>query len=245
MIATNSGLQKRTAFGRSLRRKLKRSNHALWDATKRKQDPIEIILEVNRERIAELVPIKMARMATSPFGFFRGSVPLMAADFATLPSSGIPVQICGDAHVRNLGAYSGSDGRLVFDINDFDETICAPWEWDLKRLGASLVLAGREAHCSDRVCRNAVLTCAEIYRRKMTEFSTMSSLDVEKYRIRRQFRGKPGSSVLQRAEKATPAHNLAKLTIARGKSRVFREIRPVLTHPAESRVRQMLQALKP
>ncbi len=245
MIATNSGLQKRTEFGRGLRRKLKRSNHALWDATKRKHDPIEIVLEVNRKRIAELVPIKMARMATSPFGFFRGSVPLMAADLATLPSSGIPVQICGDAHVRNLGAFAGPDGRLVFDINDFDETICAPWEWDLKRLGASLVLAGREAHSSDGVCRNAVLACAEIYRRKMTEFSTMSSLDVEKYRIRRQFRGKPGSSVLQRAEKATPAHNLAKLTIARGKSRVFREIRPVLTHPAESRVRQVLQALKP
>jgi uncharacterized protein (DUF2252 family) len=244
MIANSRGTQERLEFGRDLRRKVKRSDHAHWDAKTRRQKPIEIILAVNRERIPELVPIKMARMAVSPFGYFRGNVSAMAADLAAMPSTGITVQICGDAHVRNLGAYAGPDGRLIFDVNDFDETIRAPWEWDLKRLGASLVLAGREAKNSDRLCRDAVLACAEIYRTKMTEFSRMTCLEVAKYRIHRLFAGKPGSSVLQRAERATPDHSLAKLTLAQGKSRMFKEVKPTLTHPPKSRVRQLLQSLK-
>jgi len=223
---------------------LKRSDHGQWDAKQRKHDPVEILMAVNRERIAALVPIKMARMAASPFGYFRGNVPVMAADLGTMRSSGIVVQICGDAHVRNLGAFAGTDGRLVFDINDFDETIRAPWEWDLKRLGTSLVLAGREAQNSDRACHEAVLACAQMYRRKMAEYCWMTCLEVAKCRIRRQFFGQPGASVLERAERATPAHSLARLTVARGKPRVFREIRPVLTHPPKSRAREVVKALK-
>jgi uncharacterized protein (DUF2252 family) len=244
MIPASRGVGERIEFGRGQRRKLRRSDHAHWDAKRRKHDPLEIILAVNRERIPALVPIKMARMALSPFGFFRGNVPIMAADLAAMRSTEITVQICGDAHVRNLGAYAGPDGRLIFDINDFDETIRAPWEWDLKRLGASLVLAGREAHNSDRQCRDAVLACAEIYRTKMTEFSRMRYLEVAKYRIHRVFACKPGASVLQRAERATPDHSLAKLTVARGKSRVFREVKPILTHPPGPRARQVSQSLK-
>jgi len=244
MIPASRGVRERIEFGRGQRCKLRRSDHAHWDAKRRKHDPIEIILAVNRERIPALVPVKMARMALSPFGFFRGNVPVMAADLAAMRSTEITVQICGDAHVRNLGAYAGPDGRLIFDINDFDETIRAPWEWDLKRLGASLVLAGREAQNSDRLCRDAVLACAEIYRRKMTEFSGMRYLEVAKYRIHRLFAGRPGTSVLQRAERATPDHSLAKLTVARGKSRVFREVKPILTHPPKPRARQVLQSLK-
>jgi uncharacterized protein (DUF2252 family) len=237
-------VRERVDFGRSLRRKLKRSEHAVWDSKQRKHDPVDIILAVNQTRIPELVPIKMARMALSPFGFFRGNVPVMAADLARLPSSGIPVQICGDAHVRNLGAYAAPDGRLVFDVNDFDETIRAPWEWDLKRLATSLVLAGREAQNSDKECREAVLACAETYRSKMNEFSWMTCLVVAKYRIHRQFLGKPGSSVLQRAERSTPEHSLQKLTIARGKPRIFKESRPVLTRVPSSTARKVLLALK-
>src|SRR2546428_9718595 len=145
MIPGSRGVGERIEFGRGPRRKLRRSDHAHWDAKLRKHDGIEIILAVNRERIPALLPVKMARMALSPFGFFRGNVPIMAADLAAMRSTEITVQICGDAHVRNLGAYAGPDGRLIFDINDFDETIRAPWEWDLKRLGASPVLAGRGA----------------------------------------------------------------------------------------------------
>lgn len=232
------------AFGQGLRRKLKRSDQSWWDHKNRKHDPVEIIQSVNRARIPELVPIKMARMARSPFGFFRGSVPVMAADLATMPSTGIVVQICGDAHVRNLGAYSAPDGRLVFDINDFDETIRAPWEWDLKRLASSLVLAGREANNSDSSCGGAVLACAEMYRAKMNEFCWMTCLEVAKYRIHRQFAGRPGSSVLERSERTTPAHSLAKLTVSRGGRRMLKELRPVLTHPSKSIARKVLLALK-
>ncbi|HEX3102924.1 MAG TPA: DUF2252 domain-containing protein [Terriglobales bacterium] len=245
MIAPDRGLQERLLFGRNLRKELKRTDQSRWDKGKRKNDPIEIILDVNRQRIPQLVPIKMARMALSPFSFFRGSVPVMGADLATLPRTGIPVQICGDAHVRNLGAYSGPDGRLIFDINDFDETIRAPWEWDLKRLAASLVLAGREAGNSEHQCRDAVMTCARIYRTKMAEFSRMTCLEVHKYRIHRQFSGKTGVSVLQRAERATPEHTLAKLTVRRGAKRVLREVKPVLTHPSKSTAKQVLQSIKP
>lgn len=245
MIAPDRSLQERLQFGQNLRKKLKRTDQSKWNENKRKRNPIEIILDVNRQRIPELVPVKMARMAVCPFSFFRGSVPVMAVDLATLPATGIPVQICGDAHVRNLGAYAGPDGRLIFDINDFDETIRAPWEWDLKRLAASLVLAGREAGDSEHQCRDAVLTCARMYRTKMAEFSRMTCLEVHKYRIHRQFTGRTGVSVLQRAERATPEHTLAKLTVRHGAKRVFREVKPALTHPAKSRVKRVLQSIKP
>lgn len=244
MIKPSRGVRERREFGRDLRRKLKRSEQADWDGKRRKCDPIETILQVNRTRIADLVPIKMGRMALSPFTFFRGNVPVMAADLASLPSTNIAVQICGDAHVRNLGAYAAPDGRLVFDLNDFDETIRGPWEWDLKRLAPSLVLAGREAQDSDRDCVEAVLACAETYRSKIHEFCWMSCLEVAKYRIHRQFFGKPGTSVLQRAERTTPQHSLARLTVPRGRPRVFREAKPVLTHPQKSVARKVLAALQ-
>lgn len=241
MISPDRSLKERLQFGARRRHKLKRSDHAEWSAKHRKHDPIEIICAVNCERIPSLVPIKMARMALSPFAFFRGSVPVMAADLAAAPSTGILAQICGDAHVRNLGAYAAPDGRLVFDLNDFDETIRAPWEWDLKRLAASLVLAGREANDPDRRCHDSVLECARIYRNKMQEFARMRCIEVAKYRIHRQFSGKPGASVLERAERATPEHTLQKLTVQRGESRVFKTVKPVLVPVKKPLSRELLR----
>lgn len=243
MIKNTCGLREREQFGQKLRQKLKRSDQAVWKSSKRNHDPVEIILSVNRRRIAELVPIKMARMAISPFGFFRGNVPVVAADMAALPVTGILVQICGDAHVRNLGAYAAPDGRVIFDINDFDETLRAPWEWDLKRLATSLILAGREAQNSEECCHDAVLACAETYRHKMTEFSRMSVVAVHEYRIHRQFAGKTVNSVLQNAERAAPLHSLMKLTSKHGSSRAFKQNKPVLTRPPKSVVREVLHAL--
>lgn len=242
MISPDRTLKERLQYGEKQRHKLKRSDQAKWNAKVRKRDPVEIICEINCDRISSLVPIKMARMTLSPFAFFRGSVPVMAADLAATPSTGIRAQICGDAHVRNLGAYAAPDGRLVFDINDFDETICAPWEWDLKRLSASLVLAGREAGDSDHSCRNAPLECAQAYRQKMWEFARMRAIDVAKYRIRRQFIGTAGNSVLERAERATPEHTLEKLTVQRGKSRIFKTQKPVLYPVAKPLSRELLRA---
>src|SRR5262249_62077070 len=125
---------------------------------------VQMLLVNARGRLRDLIPIKMARMAASPFGFFRGAAPIMAADLASLPHCGLEAQICGDAHVRNLGAYAAPDGHLVFDINDFDETVHGPFEWDLKRLSTSLVLAGREAGERDRLCGDMAELLGRSYR---------------------------------------------------------------------------------
>jgi uncharacterized protein (DUF2252 family) len=244
VIENTESVKDRLQYGRNLRSKLRRSDHAKWDVSKRRHDPIEIILQLNQERIPELIPIKMARMAVSPFGFFRGNVAVMAADLSTLPRAGIAVQICGDAHVRNLGAYSAPDGRLVFDINDFDETIRAPWEWDVRRLATSLVLAGREAGDSDRRSRDAVLACAAIYRAKLQEFSRMTCIGVHKYRTHRQFLGRTGSSVLQRAVRETPDRTLAKLTLGQGSMRRFKSVPPILRRVGKPVAGQVLNFLQ-
>jgi uncharacterized protein (DUF2252 family) len=126
-----------------------------------------------RGRVPALVQIKYDRMAGSPFGFFRGAVPVMACDLSLGPNTGIRTQLCGDAHVRNLGAFAAPDGRLVFDLNDFDETIRGPFEWDVKRMAASLILAGREAGAKHSQCRAAAAAFLASYRIQMQLFARM------------------------------------------------------------------------
>ena len=145
-------LAERFAWGKSRRNAVSRAAQAEWRPKPGRPDPVDVLLAASRGRMAELLPIKWGRMAASPFGFFRGAVPVMARDLASQRVSGLTVQMSGDAHVRNLGAYAAADGHLVFDINDFDETLPGPWEWDLKRLSASLVLAGREAGARKAAC---------------------------------------------------------------------------------------------
>src|ERR1700746_3336025 len=140
----------RFAKGKEYRKRVRRADHGEWKASKTRPDVVQTLLASARGRLRDLMPIKMARMAASPFGFFRGAAPLMAADLASVPHCGLEAQICGDAHVRNLGAYAAPDGHLVFDINDFDETVLGPFEWDLKRLATSIVLAGGDAGARDR-----------------------------------------------------------------------------------------------
>ncbi|MFI5042737.1 MAG: DUF2252 family protein, partial [Acidimicrobiales bacterium] len=127
-------VEARRAYGRSRRRHVSRGAQGEWRAGAGRPDPVAVLKEADAARIPQLVALKMFRMAASPFGFFRGAAPVMAADLAALRTTGLRTQICGDAHVRNLGAYAAPDGHLVFDLNDFDETIVGPWEWDLKRL---------------------------------------------------------------------------------------------------------------
>ncbi|MGA2991699.1 MAG: DUF2252 domain-containing protein [Candidatus Korobacteraceae bacterium] len=231
-------------FGLNCRKKVKRLEHSKWDGSKRKHDPIDLLIAANRDRIPELVPIKMGRMAVSPFGFFRGSVPLMAADLASLPATAIQVQICGDAHVRNLGFFAAPDGRLIFDINDFDETICGPWEWDLKRLATSLILAGREAGNSDRLCKEAVQVFMSCYREAMLRFSNMPRLELARFRVHRQPSVNPIHSALHKAERTPPIQNLEKLTTARRDgSHIFKERKPFLVRVGRPLVSQIQRAL--
>src|SRR5580704_17522900 len=177
--------QERRALGRARRKQLSRQNHSQWKPEARRHQPIALLEESMRGRVPQLVTLKYERMLESPFGYFRGAVPVMAADLATLPNTGIVNQICGDAHVRNLGAFAAPDGRLVFDINDFDETIRAPFEWDLKRLATSLVLAGRAINTKRGPCGGAVEACVLRYAAQMRQFSRMPYLEVAHFQVHR------------------------------------------------------------
>ena len=165
-----------------------------------------------RGRIPSLIAVKYERMLVSPFGFFRGAAPVMAADLAALPSTGILSQICGDAHVRNLGAYAAPDGRLIFDINDFDETCAAPFEWDLKRMATSLVLAGRENGQKSSACRDAVHVLALNYRRLAATLARTPVVELARYQVHRLERVTPVSDALRKAERETPLSTLSRFT---------------------------------
>ncbi len=224
-IATRA---ERRRLGQACRNQIRRVDQAKWNPKKRSFDVIDLLLKSQRGRIPALLPIKWDHMKASPFGFFRGAVPVMAADLSPLPRTGLMAQLCGDAHVQNLGAFEAPDGRLIFDINDFDETIIGPWEWDVKRMSASLVLAGREAGDSDKDCRNAVLAFARNYRLCMHRFSEMAFVDLARFQIYRAIDCL--HTVLRKAERATPLHNLEKLTYVRGKRHVFHEQKPMQYH---------------
>ena len=212
--------------------------------TARRSDPIELLLAANKGRVQELLPIKWGRMAASPFGFFRGAAPVMAADLGRTRSTGIRVQLCGDAHVRNLGAFAAPDGHLVFDINDFDESIPGPFEWDLKRLAASFVLAGREAGDGDALCGEAVLRLARSYREALETFASMPVLDLFRYQITRWSTGSLIDDVLRKAERGTPIHNLTKLTVARGKALRVAHRPPLLSRVTPEVSRRILHSLR-
>ncbi|MER6982481.1 DUF2252 family protein, partial [Streptomyces carpinensis] len=153
------------AEGKALRKRVARSAHAAFEADAGRPDALTAVEESNQDRIPELTPIRVGRMAATPFAFLRGSAGLMAYDLARAPMTGVGAQICGDAHAANFGLYADARGGLVIDLNDFDETVHGPWEWDLKRLAASLVLAGREAGCDEDSCRAAAQDAVGAYRR--------------------------------------------------------------------------------
>lgn len=166
------------AIGKSLRDKCLRESHAAWKPAVDRPDPIMLMEESNKGRMPKLVPIRHGRMLKSPFTFYRGAALNMAADLAGTPATGIRVQACGDCHLCNFGSYATPERRLIFDINDLDETLPAPWEWDVKRLAASFVLACRDNGFSEDSARDAVLSCVRSYRERMAEYSTMHVLDV-------------------------------------------------------------------
>ena len=170
--------EERLAAGKALRDTVPRKIHAGWKPPAKRRDPIDMLEESNRDRLPELVPIRYGRMLRSPFTFLRGSAGLMAYDLATTPTTGIRVQACGDCHLLNFGLFATPERNLVFDLNDFDETLPAPWEWDLKRLAVSFAVAGRDNKLKDAEAREAVLECVSAYREHLREYSKMSPLEV-------------------------------------------------------------------
>jgi uncharacterized protein (DUF2252 family) len=171
-------LNERLARGRAAREVVPRSSHAVWEPPLNRADPVAMLEEQAKSRIPELVPIRHGRMLVSPFTYFRGAAAPMAADLATTPSSGLVVQACGDAHLSNFGTFGSAERRLVFDINDFDETSPGPWEWDVKRLAVSLEVASRENQFAARVGDRIVRHATRSYRQAMREFAAVPMLDV-------------------------------------------------------------------
>lgn len=176
-------LAERRAAGRALRNKAPRSSHAAWTAAADRPDPLRLLEEQNRTRLEHLVPLRYARMAVSPFTFLRGAATMMAYDLAATPVTGITAQICGDAHLNNFGIYATPERNQVFDVNDFDETLPGPWEWDVKRLAASIVPGGRANGFSAAINKQAVLSCVQAYREHMWKYSEMRHIDVWYSRI--------------------------------------------------------------
>ncbi|MEU8649574.1 DUF2252 domain-containing protein [Streptomyces sp. NPDC048737] len=163
--------------GKALRRRVPRAAHAGLDLDPSRPDAVTAVEESSRGRLPELTPIRVGRMAATPFAFLRGSAGLMAHDLARTPMTRVTAQICGDAHAANFGLYGDARGGLVIDLNDFDETVDGPWEWDLKRLAVSLVLAGREAGADEDTCRRAAYDTAGAYRRTMRLLARLPVLD--------------------------------------------------------------------
>lgn len=204
--------EERRALGQARRKQVGRQQHGELNSKTRPAAALALVERSMRGRVPALIALKYQRMAESPFGYFRGAVPVMAADLAALPSTGLLAQLCGDAHVRNLGAYAAPDGRLVFDLNDFDETIRGPFEWDLKRMAASLVLAGREAGHKESSARHAAEICTARYCAEMRALALMPMLDVARHQVHRLQHNQPVHAALLKAERATPVHTLEQLT---------------------------------
>jgi len=171
-------IEVRMRQGKALRERVSRTSHAEWAAATVRPDVIKILQQSDRGRVPELLPIRYGRMRQSPFAFFRGSAAVMAWDLSKTPATGIRVQACGDCHAANFGGFASPERRLLFDINDFDETLRAPWEWDVKRLAASIILASRELGTGEGRCGHAVLKMAESYRQHMREYAEMRALEV-------------------------------------------------------------------
>src|SRR5215210_1209241 len=173
-----SGRRQRHERGRAARQVVPRGSHSGWKPAPDRPDPVDLLEAQGRERVQDLLPLRYARMMASPFAFLRGSAIVMANDLAGTPKTGIQAQLCGDAHLLNFGAYASPERALLFDLNDFDETLPGPWEWDVKRLAASFAVAGRENGFDAADCREAAQASVASYRRRMAEFSQMGELEV-------------------------------------------------------------------
>ncbi len=176
-------IRERRQAGHDLRRLVPRGQHAVWHAPPNRRDPLDILTETSRHRISSLMPLRYGRMQTSAFAFLRGSAAIMAADLATTPTSGIWVQSCGDCHLANFGSYAALDGAAIFDVTDFDETLPAPFEWDLKRLATSFAVDARGRLMPERVCRHLARSVVTEYRQHMTKLMRLDPLIAWRSRI--------------------------------------------------------------
>ena len=232
----------RRAEGKALRDDVPREAHGGWKPPKDRRNPVEILLASNEGRLPELVPIRHGRMVSSPFAFFRGSAALMAADLSHTPRSGLIVQACGDAHLLNFGGFATPERNIIFDINDFDETLPGLWEWDLKRLAASVVIAGRHLRLSDNESARAATATVRSYREHMIDYASMRALEVwyDRIDIDRLVKELPSGEIRQRAEqriertrnRTVPEHDYPKMVENQGALPRIKDNPPLIFHPS-------------
>ena len=229
------------AMGKGLRDKCPRSSHAVWKALDNRPDPLCLLEQSNKGRIPQLIPIRYGRMLRTPFTFYRGAALNMAADLAVTPTTGLRVQACGDSHLLNFGAFATPERRVIFDINDLDETLPAPWEWDVKRLAASFVLACRNSGFSEDCARDAVLACVRSYRERMADYSRMpvldvwyANVDIEKLlpkikdeQARKRFQKRLAAARQRRVLE----HDFPKLAAMAGQTPTIKDNPPLIYHP--------------
>jgi uncharacterized protein (DUF2252 family) len=234
--------KERLVAGKALRDAVPRERHAAWNPPAKRRDPIDVLEDSSRDRLSQLIPIRYGRMLRSPFTFLRGSAALMAYDLATLPSTGLRVQACGDCHLLNFGIFATPERNLVFDMNDFDETLPAPWEWDVKRLATSFAVAARDNRCSDGAARDAAVECARAYRAHLRECSKKSPLDVwyERVDLQTLIERAPDAkarkyreALAAKAQQRIGEYLVPKLTSAVGGRHRLVDQLPVLFHVAE------------
>ena len=241
----------RRARGKALRDRTPRSSHARWSPPRDRPDVIGQIEAADRGKIPELLPIRYGRMSLSPFAFLRGSAMVMAQDLASTPTTGLPVQLSGDAHLSNFGAFGTPERQQVFDLNDFDETLTGPWEWDLKRLATSVVVAGRQNRYRRSEIRQAGRTLARSYRRMMAAFATMRYLDVWYFHLDLRSPPLPEDRALRslmaraagKARRRTGLHAFPRLTESvRGQPRI-RDDPPLIVHYRDSTADRLSRSL--
>ena len=250
--AHGASIAERQAAGKALRAAIPRASHAAWKRPANRKDPVALLQESDTDRLPELVPIRYGRMLQSPFAFYRGAAAIMAADLATLPTSGHRVQACGDCHLMNFGGFATPERNVLFDINDFDETLPAPWDWDVKRLVASFVLAARSNGLPDRLGEEAAVACARSYRKRLREYAEMHPLDVWYARVTAQDVMDMAPPAVQdrletRLEKASAGSSseldFPKLAGVVGGRTTIRDTPPLIFHPEAARSREFEQIL--
>jgi uncharacterized protein (DUF2252 family) len=232
--------EERYAAGKALRDRVPRAQHSEWSPARSRRDPIDMMLESSKGRINELIPIRYGRMMVSPFTFYRGTANIMAADLASTPVSGLQAQLCGDCHVLNFNAFATPERRVIFDLADFDETMPGPWEWDVKRLAASFLLAARSNGFSAADQRDAAQACVRSYREHMAEYAGMSALEVWYSSVdhtavveaaRNETAAKRVKKRLKKAAARQVAHDdFPKLAAMEGRQYVIKDSPPLIYH---------------
>jgi uncharacterized protein (DUF2252 family) len=245
--APYQSVDERRAKGKALRDKVPRASQAGWKPQNGRRDPVEVVRESNAGRVENLIPIRFGRMSASPFAFYRGAAALMAADLATTPTSGIRVQACGDAHLMNFGGFATPERNVIFDINDFDETLPAPFEWDLKRLAASVVVAAQFLKLPDSDAARMTMDLVREYRERMANYASMRALDVwydkidmQKYEDRtgdpavvQAARKRMAARIEEAKRKTVPDHLFPKLVALEGTNPRIKDDPPLIFHPSE------------